>query len=280
MENEKIIELPVNQRTITRRYTDKAVEFVTANKNKPFFLYLPHSMPHIPLFVPEDVLDPDPKNAYTCVIEHLDAEVGRLAQTVRDLDISDHTYIIFTSDNGPWITHKHHAGSAYPLRDGKATSFEGGQRVPCIMWGPGRIPAGTRSDTFTSTLDLLPSIAALTDSKLPADRPIDGFDITKSIISDAPSPRTEFIYYSARGNLEGLRQGDWKLLIKQPKARKSATKTSIPKPSILLFNLSDDVGETTNLAAKHPEKVKAMRARMKKLDDKLTSNARPVWRKK
>ena len=136
MENEEIIELPVNQRTITRRYTDKAVEFVTANKDKPFFLYLPHSMPHIPLFVPEDVLDSDPKNAYTCVIEHIDAEVGRLAQAVRDLDISDHTYIIFTSDNGPWITHKHHAGSAYPLRDGKATSFEGGQRVPCIMWGP------------------------------------------------------------------------------------------------------------------------------------------------
>lgn len=157
MENEKIIELPVNQRTITRRYTDKADEFVTANKDKPFFLYLPHSMPHIPLFVPEDVLDPDPKNAYTCVIEHIDAEVG---------------------------------------------------------------------------------------------------------------------------NLEGLRQGDWKLLIKQPKARRSATKTSIPKPNILLFNLSDDIGETANLAAKHPEKVKAMRARMKKLDDKLTSNARPVWRKK
>ncbi|MCG8583492.1 MAG: sulfatase, partial [Pirellulales bacterium] len=157
MQDDKIIELPVNQRTITRRYTDKAIEFVTQNKDKPFFLYLPHSMPHIPLFVPDDVLDPNPKNAYTNVIEHIDAEVGRLVKTVKDLGLSKNTYIIFTSDNGPWLQFGTHGGSAKPLRKGKGTTYEGGHRVPCVMWAPGRIPAGTTSDKFLTTMDLLPT---------------------------------------------------------------------------------------------------------------------------
>ncbi|QDT00980.1 sulfatase-like hydrolase/transferase [Adhaeretor mobilis] len=131
--DDEIVELPVNQRTITRRYTDKAVEFISDNKDKPFLLYLPHSMPHIPLFVPADVHDLNPKHAYKCVIEHLDAEVGRLVQTVRELGLAENTYIVFTSDNGPWLRYKHHAGSALPLRGGKGTTFEGGHRVPCIV---------------------------------------------------------------------------------------------------------------------------------------------------
>lgn len=108
--NEEIVELPVDQRTITRRYTDQAVSFITANKDKPFFLYLPHSMPHIPLYVPDDAYDSNPQNAYKCVIEHIDAEVGRVAGTVRDLGLSEKTYIIYTSDNGPWLQFKNHGG--------------------------------------------------------------------------------------------------------------------------------------------------------------------------
>lgn len=143
MQDEEIIELPCDQRTITRRYTDRAIEFVKANRNRPFFLYLPHSMPHLPLFVPDDVRDPNVKNAYKNTIEHIDAETGRLLKTVRDLGLEKNTYVIFTSDNGPWIKFKHHAGKATPLRGGKAQHTEGGQRVPCVMWAPGRIPAGT-----------------------------------------------------------------------------------------------------------------------------------------
>jgi arylsulfatase A len=283
--NEKIIELPVNQRTITRRYTDKAIEFVTANKGKPFFLYLPHSMPHIPLFVPKDVHDPDPKNAYKCVIEHIDAEVGRLVKTVRDLGLANNTYIIFTTDNGPWLHFKHHGGSAFPLRDGKGTTFEGGQRVPCIMWGPGRIPADTTSSAFGSTLDLLPTITSLSGSKLPAKIRIDGYDLTKTITGDVPSPRKELVYYSARGSLEGIRQGDWKILVKKTRVKrgkkgKKAKNASPGKTQIFLFNLADDVSETTNLADKNPERVKSLQARMKELDNEITANARPVWRKK
>ena len=267
IENEEIIELPVDQRTITRRYTDKAIEFVTANKAKPFFLYLPHSMPHIPLFVPEDAYDPDPANAYKCVIEHIDAEVGRLVNAVRTLGLAENTWIIFTSDNGPWIKFANHGGSALPLRDGKSTTFEGGQRVPCIMWAPGRIPAGTRSDALVSTIDLLPSLATLADSKLPENgNRIDGLDVSPTITGDAPSPRDEFIYYSAQGEVDGIRQGDWKLLLR--------------KPQPLLFNLKEDISEKNDLASKNPEKVEVLSARMKELDAEITANARPVWRKK
>ena len=266
IENEEIIELPVNQRTITRRYTDKAIEFVTENKDKPFFLYLPHSMPHIPLFVPEDAYDPDPKNAYKAVIEHIDTEVGRLVETVRELGLSENTYIIFTSDNGPWLPFKNHGGSALPLREGKGTTFEGGQRVPCVMWAPGRVPAGTTNDALMSTIDLLPTLAALADSELPGDRKIDGLDLSATVIGDAPSPRNEFVYYTARGDLDGIRIGDWKLLAN--------------KKTPLLFNLADDISEKNNLAPANPEKVESMTARMKELDAEITQNARPVWRKK
>jgi arylsulfatase A len=266
--NEEIIELPVNQRTITRRYTDEAIRFVTENKDRPFFLYLPHSMPHIPLFVPDDVHDPDPKNAYKCVIEHIDTETGRLIATIRELGLEKDTILVFTSDNGPWLQFKNHAGSAAPLRDGKGTTFEGGQRVPCVVWAPGRIPAGDTSSELASTMDLLPTIATLTGHPLDTPKPIDGLDISETLTRGSPSPRTEFLHYSSNGVLEGIRQGDWKLLIKQAKPGKS-------NPTILLFNLKQDIGESTNLAAKHPEKVATLRKSMTALDSQITADARP-----
>jgi len=276
MRDTQIIELPVDQRTVTRRYTDEAIRFVETNKDKPFFLYLPHSMPHIPLFVPDNVYDSNPKNAYTCVIEHIDTECGRLIQTIRDLKLDKNTYIIFTSDNGPWLQFNHHAGNADPLRDGKGTTFEGGQRVPCIVWGPGRIPAGAQSNALTSTIDLLPTIATLSGHPLTPTQKIDGLDITKSLTSNAKSPRTEFIHYSSVGTLEGIRQGDWKLLVKRQK--KGRKKKANKKVQTMLFNLSDDIGEQTNLAEKHPEKVKALTALMTKRDAEITANARPVFK--
>ena len=271
--NEEIIELPVNQRTITRRYTDKAIEFVTANKDRPFFLYLPHSMPHIPLFVPEDVYDPDPQNAYKCVIEHIDAEVGRLMETVRREGLADNTWVIFTSDNGPWLQFKNHGGSAKPLRAGKGTNFEGGQRVPTIIWAPGRVPAGTSSDELASTIDLLPTIASLAGEPLPTDHTIDGMNISAVLTGDGPSPRDEFLYYSSRGLLTGIRTGPWKLLI-LPAGRKSYfDKTS----GTFLFNLEEDLGEQNNLAERLPDKVAELAALMKKRDADLTAASRPAW---
>jgi len=279
MENEKIVEIPVDQRTVTRRYTDKSIEFIKTNAkaDKPFFVYLPHSMPHIPLYVPEDVRDPNPLNAYTNVIEHIDAEVGRIAKLLRELKLSDNTYLIFTTDNGPWLPFKHHGGSAGPLRDGKGSTFEGGQRVPCVMWAPGRIPAGTTCNQLCGTIDLLPTIASLTKTPLPSDKKIDGLDISKLLTTDDKTPRSEFVYYTSRGDIEGLRQGKHKLLVKGPRNKK---RNPNAKAEVMLFDLEADLGEKNNLAESKPEVVAKLKARMLELDAQIAKEARQPWFKK
>lgn len=280
MENEKIIELPVDQRTITRRCTDRGVAFIKENKDRPFFLYLPYSMPHIPLYVPDDVRDPDPKRAYINTIEHLDTEVGRIFDTLRELRLAENTYVIYATDNGPWLPFRHHGGSAGPLRDGKMSTFEGGQRVPCIMWAPGRIPAGTQCDALASTIDVLPTIAAITDTPLPKDRTIDGMDISALLADGTNSVRNEFLYYSMAGRIEGIREGDWKLLIRKPggnAANKASAKSA--EPTVMLFNLATDLGEQTNLASENPELVERLQERMTELNAAIEAEARPAWRK-
>ena len=276
MENEKIVELPVDQRTVTRRYTDKSIEFIKTNAkaDKPFFVYLPHSMPHIPLYVPGDVRDADPLNAYTNVIEHIDAEVGHIADLLRELKLSDNTYLIFTTDNGPWLPFKHHGGSAGPLRDGKGSTFEGGQRVPCVMWAPGRIPAGTTCDQLCGTIDLLPTIASLTKTPLPSGKKIDGLDISKLLTTDDKTPRNEFVYYTSRGDIEGLRQGKHKLLVKGPRNKKRNSKA---KAEVMLFDLDADLGEKNNLAQSKPEIVAKLKARMLELDAQIAKESRQPW---
>jgi arylsulfatase A-like enzyme len=233
-------------------------------------------MPHVPLYVPEDAYDPDPQNAYTCVMEHIDAETGRLLDTLRETGLDKNTYVIFTSDNGPWIWLEHLAGSAGPLRGLKGDSWEGGMRVPCVMWAPGRIPADTECDQLATTLDLLPTIAALTNSELPKDRKIDGVNIS-SLLADpaAESPRKEFLYYHKRGYVEGIRQGDWKLLKKNERLKKGEPSVE----QILLFDLSKDIGEQHDVAKDHPELVKAMFKRMTELGTEVEAKARPVWTK-
>ena len=274
MENEKIIELPVDQRTITRRYTDRAISFITENKDKPFFLYLPHSMPHIPLFVPQDAYDPYPENAYKATIEHIDTEVGRLADSLRELGLAENTYLIYLSDNGPWLPYANHGGSAAPLRDGKGSTFEGGVRVPAVIWAPGRIPAGTSSDALISSLDLMPSFAALAGSEIPAEHRIDGLDLSSTLTGDEPSRREEFLYYTVGGEIDGIRQGGWKLLLKGD----SIWGKKRNQPETMLFRITEDISESNNLAKEHPEKVAALIARMKEMDVTIEAEARTVWK--
>jgi arylsulfatase A-like enzyme len=270
-EDEEIIEVPVDQRTITRRCTQKSIDFIKANKDKPFFVYLPHSMPHIPLYVPDEIRDPDPKNAYINTIEHIDSEVGRLLKTLDDLKLVNNTYVIYTTDNGPWLQFRHHGGSAGPLREGKGTTFEGGQRVPCVMRGPG-IPAGTVCDELTGTIDVLPTIAALTGKPLPTKHKVDGLDASGLWKGTAKkSPRKEFLHYTSRGDLEGIRSGNWKLLVKKPRRNNAA------KGQFHLFDLANDMGEKNNLAQAKPEVVKDLQARMKTLDAEIEENARSPW---
>tara|TARA_Y100000287_G_scaffold177153_1_gene168568 strand:- start:213 stop:1598 length:1386 start_codon:yes stop_codon:yes gene_type:complete len=269
-ENEKIVELPVDQRTITRRCTDKTISFIKKNKDNPFFVYVPHSMPHIPLYVPDEIRDPNPLNAYTCVIEHIDAEVGRIIKTIKDLKLDKNTIIIYTTDNGPWLPFKHHGGSAGPLREGKGTTFEGGQRVPCVMWGPSRIPANTVCDELMGTIDLLPSLAAITNRKIPSKKKIDGLDASNLILGSGSTPRKEFLHYTSRGVLEGIRSGDWKLLRKKPRNKKQTE-------MVMLFNLSEDLGEEINLAQEQPAIVARLSSRMQELDGEIEKNARLPW---
>ncbi len=276
-EDEEIVELPVDQRTITRRCTQKAIDFVTAKKDGPFFVYLPYSMPHIPLYVPDEVRDPDPKNAYINTIEHIDAEVGRLLDTLDELGLADETYVLYATDNGPWLPFKHHGGSAGPLRDGKGTTFEGGQRVPCLLRGPG-VPAGTVCDGLTGTIDVLPTIAAITGRPLPAGKKIDGVDVSALWTgAAAESPREEFLHYTSRGELEGIRQGEWKLLVKKPRGQRQQGRNAPPAGQMLLFNLAEDLGEQRNLADEHPEIVERLKRRMDELDGEITANARAPW---
>ena len=215
--------------------------------------------------------DPDPRRAYVNTIEHLDTELGRIFDTLRELDLAKNTYVVFTSDNGPWLKFKHHGGSAGPLRDGKMSTFEGGHRVPAIVWAPGRIPPGTQTDALASTIDVLPTIASLTGTPLPAGRTVDGVDISPILTGNTKSPRQDFLYYAMNGNIEGIRQGDWKLLVLSPKDK--------DQPDVMLFNLANDTGETKNLAAENPELVERLTKRMKELDAAIEAEARPVWEK-
>ena len=269
-EDEEIVELPVDQRTITRRCTQKSIDFIKENKDSPFFVYLPHSMPHIPLYVPDEVRDPNPLNAYVNTIEHIDSEVGRLLRTLDELKLTSSTYVIYTTDNGPWLPFRHHGGSAGPLREGKGTTFEGGQRVPCVMRGPG-IPAGTVCDDLMGTIDLLPTFAAITGKSLPKNKKIDGLDASALLTGKGNPPRKEFLHYTSRGDLEGIRQGKWKLLKKKKKQKGKWVE------ELMLFNLANDVAESRNLSDEKQSIVSKLSARMLELDAEIEKNARKPW---
>ena len=188
------------------------------------------------------------------------------------MELAEKTIVIYTTDNGPWLPFKHHGGSAGPLREGKGTTFEGGQRVPCVMWGPSRIPAGSVCEELMGTIDLLPSLASLTPKNLPTDNKIDGLDASGLILGTEKTPRKEFMHYTSRGELEGIRSDEWKLLRKKPRNKNQ-------KETIMLFNLIDDLGEQNNLALEHPAIVARLSARMKKIDQEIEKNARSPWLK-
>ncbi len=264
MRDEQIIEQPVDQRTLTNRYTEEAISFIKANKSVPFFLYLAHTMPHVPLFVPDNRYNPDPHQAYKLTIEHIDSSTGEIIRILRELDLDKRTIVVFTSDNGPWLEKQHHAGNALPLRDGKFTTYEGGFRVPCIVWAPGLVPAGDICREIASAMDLFTTFVIISGGKIPGDRIIDGRDILPLMKGEvgARTPHTVFFYYSSNGKLEGVRQGNWKL-------RRT-------DGFIELYNLEQDISEENNLASENPEKVEELIRIMQDFDADLEKTARPL----
>ena len=281
---EEEIESNPDQRYLVRRYTDEAVHFMERNRDKPFFLYLPHNMPHRPLFASEGFKGKTGHGLYGDVMEEIDWSVGRVLETIDRLGLDRHTLVIFTSDNGPvvfeGIRDGYRSGSAGPLRGRKNTTWEGGMREPCLMRWTGRIPAGSVCREMANTMDLLPTISKLAGTKPPDDRIIDGKDIWPLMSGEpgAKSPHEAFYYYRD-DRLQAVRSGRWKLHVFRPEWKGA-------EHAPLLYDLENDVGEQTDVAAQHPDVVQrllllAERAR-EELGDAVTDrtgrNVRDVGR--
>ena len=274
---------PEEQALLTTEYTDRAVGFIKRNKDKPFLLYLPHSMVHVPLFVSDKFKGRSGRGLFGDVVMEVDWSVGRILETLRELELDGNTLVIFSSDNGPWLSYGDHAGSAAPLREGKGTMWEGGCRVPTLMWWPGKIPAGGVCDEFASTIDILPTMAALTGAN-PPDHKIDGKDIRPLMFAEkaAESPH-DFFYHYYSEELWSVRDRRWKLhfphtyrtMAGKPGGTGGVpTKYSSAKTGLELYDLKNDEGESTNVAGQHPEIVERLRNAAGKaradLGDKLT----------
>jgi len=273
LRNEKVIEKSADMNTLTRRYTDEAIAFIERSKDKPFFVYVPHTMPHTILGASERFRGTSKRGFYGDVIEEIDWNTGRILDTVKKLGLDDRTYVIFCSDNGPWWIRKAHGGSCKPLRGAKTSTWEGGLRVPCIMRAPGRIPPGTTCDEITCTMDMLPTLAALAGADVPKDRVIDGHDI-RFMMHGRPgaTTRKEAFYYYQHTHLQAVRSGKWKLHVARPAQPPWGPKWArhidpadvieIKKP--LLFDLEADIGETTDVAAANPKVVARLLALIEK----------------
>lgn len=287
-----------DQAKLTTLYTNQAVSFIKQNKGNPFFLYLPHSMPHVPLAVSDKFKGKSKQGLYGDVIMEIDWSVGEIMKTLKENGLEENTLLIFTSDNGPWLNFGNHAGSTGGLREGKGTSFEGGQKEPCIMRWQGVIPAGTVCNQLASTIDLLPTIASITGGKLP-DHIIDGVNMLPLLLAEkGASPRKEFYYYYRRNNLEAVRRDNWKLVLphegrsyenQQPgkDGFPGAAPENVAFP-MALYDLRRDPGERYDVQKSNPEIVQqllelAEKARTDLGDDlqkKTGSNIRPAARVK
>ena len=256
IENTKVVERPANQHTITGRYTEKGVEFIRANKDKPFFLYLAHSLPHIPLYAGKEFRGKSRRGIYGDVIEEIDAGVGKILSTLRELKIDERTLVIFTSDNGPWLPFNTHGGSAGLLREGKGTTFEGGMREPTVFWWPGKMKPAVQMELGT-TMDLLPTFCALSGAKPPADRILDGYDLSGLILGKSEKGPRNSVQYWREEKLYAIRVGPWKAhFITQGCYGIGEKKTVHATPQ--LYNLAEDPSEKYNVAADHPDVVKRL----------------------
>jgi arylsulfatase len=259
-----------DQSTITGRLTDAAISFIKKNKKRPFFAYIPHPMPHVPINASPAFRGKSKQGLYGDMIQEVDHHVGRIMQTLQDEGLDKNTLVIFTSDNGPWLNFGNHAGSSGGLREGKGTSFEGGHRVPCIMRWKGKVPAGVVANQLASTIDILPTLAAFTGASLP-EKAIDGVDLSELLKGNMElSPREHFLYYYRRNSLEAVRKGNWKLVFQHPSRSylgKSPGFDGFPGPSPenvimyeALYDLRRDPGEQYDVKAHYPQVMQELRA--------------------
>ncbi|MCA8995997.1 MAG: sulfatase [Planctomycetaceae bacterium] len=286
-EGNKIVDdnvTPEDQVQLTTSYTERALRFIEKNHENPFFLYVAHSMPHVPLFVSDKHKGKSEQGMYGDVIMEIDWGVGEILGALKQHGIDDNTLVIFTTDNGPWLSYGNHAGSAGPLREGKGTMWEGGCRVPCIMRWPGKIPAGTVCDELAATIDLLPTITELVGGSLP-DHPIDGLNIWPLMAGEegAQTPHETYLYYWGNG-LHAIRSGDWKLhfphdyrsLTGEPGMDGRPNGYTQAHTDLALFNLKDDIGETTDVQSEHPEIVERLQSLADQARNELGDSMRKI----
>ncbi len=293
IEGEKVIQKMPDQTQLTTWYTERAVQFIQENKDRPFFLYVPHNMPHVPLFVSDKFKGKTERGLFGDVIAEIDWSVGQILSALKSSGIDEQTLVLFSSDNGPWLSYGNHAGNAGPLREGKGSTWDGGHLEPTLARWPGKIPAGKVCKELTATIDVLPTFAKLAGAEVSKDRIIDGLDIwpLMSGTEGAKTPHDRFYYYWAFG-LEAIRSGPWKLHLPheyRTLGGEAGGKDGKPVPyknaktDLALYNLENDVGEKTNVAEQNPDVVKKLLALAEEgradLGDSLTNqtgkNRRP-----
>ncbi|WP_010419748.1 sulfatase family protein [Anaerophaga thermohalophila] len=269
LRNDKIIERPADQRTITKRYTEEAVAKIKSMKDGPFFIYLAHNLPHIPLFRSEEFKDVSLAGFYGDVIEEIDWSVGQILKTLEEEGLDENTLVVFTSDNGPWHIFETHGGTAGLLRGAKGGTFEGGMREPTIFWWPGKLKQGVVMDMAT-TMDLFPTFCNLSGTKLPDDRIYDGYDISPLLLGTGKSPRDVVFYYRGQ-QVYAIRKGDYKAHFITQNEYGSQTAHPITNPPLeitntptvhetpLLYNVNIDPSEKFNIAEEHPEVIAEIR---------------------
>jgi arylsulfatase len=267
--NEKLLgDAPVAE--LTKRYTDETLRFIEENSSQPFFIYLAHTMPHVPLAATADFKGKSKRGLYGDVVEELDWNVGRVLDKLKELRMDDRTVVIFTSDNGPWPywTGEDKSGSAGPLRGQKCETWEGGVRVPFIVRAPGLVPAGQVCEAMIGDVDMLPTFARLAGVDVPGDRAIDGKDVLDLMTGETSARPVTARYYYYDTHLQAVRSGDWKLILPRPKCPPWLSDKGLAKnwrgrdveeiPKAQLYNLKGDIGETTDVAEEHPEIVERL----------------------
>lgn len=267
-ENENIIDTLTDQSNLTTEITERSLEFIEQHKDHPFFLYIAHPQPHVPLFVSDKFKGKSERGLYGDVIMEIDWSVGQVLNKLKENNLDKNTLVIFTSDNGPWLNYGRHAGSALPLREGKGTALEGGQREPCIIWFPDKIKGNRVIDVPMMTIDLLPTIAHITEAKLPVHS-IDGKSVWEIWTGESnTSPQEAYYFYYHVNELHGIRQGKWKMYFPHSyRTLNGRVGRDDGYPidyeyntieEIELYNLEEDISEKNNVAQKHPEVIEQM----------------------
>ncbi len=257
----EVVEEKVDQRYTTRRYTEESLDFIERHKDQSFFLYLAHSMPHVPLYASPEFEGKSARGLYGDVIEEIDWSVGQIISKLDSLGLSENTLVVFSSDNGPWLVMEDHGGSSGKLREGKQFTFEGGMRVPTVAYWPGQIPSGGVYEGLATMMDWFPTMLNLASVPLPQDRRIDGEDLTAVLTRKGKRESETFAYYML-DELRAYRSGNWKLKLPYPGNPHARWRQGVAAHDTLLFDLSNDPGERNNLAARRPDKVASIVAEM------------------